>query len=296
MLVLERYGWRGPPEAGLARVVGSHGGWCRLVCDEADGAILARLKKGAFAHRASREGAAAGLERTVRCVAGRESERPIAGDFVDFEYNPHGESFVTGLRPRFSVLERRESGGRRRSQVLAANFDTLFVMTSLNADFSVPRVRRFLSLAAEGRGEARVVVVLSKTDLRKPDDDERIAALRAAAEAGGADFLAISCVAGEGLDDVRRHCGPGRTIALVGSSGVGKSTLLNALAGREVAAVGEIQEWSGRGRHTTAARTLTLLPDGTAAIDTPGVREVGVADDAPEPAARRAASHRWREK
>ena len=294
MTTLERYGWRGD-SAGVARVVGTHGGWLRLVCDEAGGAVLARKKKSAFASRSVSEVSSGFLKRTVRGETGASRIQPTTGDFVKFVHNPGGESTVTEVLPRFSVFERRDPAARRKSQILAVNFDVLFIMMSLNSDFSIPRVERFLSLA-ETVGKAEVAVVLTKTDLMRQEDTSRIDGLRRAVGAK-AEFLAISCLTGEGVEKAAAYAVPGATLALVGSSGVGKSTFVNTLAGEEIAATAEIQEWSGRGRHTTTARELFMLPSGAMVIDTPGVREVGTGDgDGIAFSAKDGCGHRWRMK
>ena len=265
MSIVERYGWRGAPEPGTGRVVRSHGDYCHVVCDESPGGpVVARTKKSAF----------------------RGLPPPMTGDFVRMRFNPAGESTVLEVLPRFSRFERRDPTSRRKAQTLAVNFDTLFVMMGLDGNFSPPRLMRYLALA-EGMGDAEAVVVLTKAD---------VAAVDAAAMEGlpKVETLRISSVTGEGLDGVRRFVRPGRTVALVGSSGVGKSSLLNALAGETVAATQEVQEWSGKGRHTTTSRELVMLPDGSMVVDTPGVREIGAPGEIDAVLAKGVSTHRWR--
>ena len=173
------------------------------------------------------------------------------------------------------------------------NFDALFVMMSLNEDFSPPRIARYLELA-DGMGEAEAVVVLTKADLAGPGAAE-MAALEEVV-AGRARILRISALTGEGMAAVMEYVRPRRTVALVGSSGVGKSTLLNTLAGEEVAATQEIQEWSGRGRHTTTSRELFRIPSGALVLDTPGIREIGRIGEEDALLAKGAYTHRWRAK
>ena len=163
---------------------------------------------------------------------------------------------------------------------------------SLNEDFSTARIDRYLTLA-EDIGEAEAVVVVTKVDLREDGDEEFLDELRATV-AGRAPILEISCRTGEGLDAVRAYARPGRTLAFIGSSGVGKSTLLNTLAGEEWAATQEIQEWSGKGRHTTTSRELALLPSGAMVIDTPGIREIGILGEAETVQVKGVATHRFR--
>lgn len=295
MTRLEQFGWRGESAAsGIARVVSAHGDYYHLVCNEAAGEILARRKKSAFAGKATKArlvaGKAANVETRTRGAA--ELPRPITGDFVRFRYNAQGESMITALLPRFSHFERKDPTARRTSQTLAVNFDTLFIMMSLNEDFSTARIDRYLTLA-EDIGEAEAVVVVTKVDLREDGDEEFLDEL-CATVAGRAPILEISCRTGEGLDAVRAYARPGRTLAFIGSSGVGKSTLLNTLAGEEWAATQEIQEWSGKGRHTTTSRELALLPSGAMVIDTPGIREIGILGEAETVQVKGVATHRFR--
>ena len=254
MTRIERFGWRHPVEPGIGRVVSAHGDYYRLVCNEADGVILARKKKSVFQFRKL-------ADRNCRPdTHNAGSLTPITGDFVRFRHNDRGESLITDVLPRFSHFGRRDPTARRQSQTLAVNFDALFVMMSPNEDFSLARVRRYLDLASD-IGEAEPVVVVSKADLLRDGDVARLDELRS--EVGdAARVLLVSSVDGTGMDQVEGYARPGRTLALVGSSGVGKSTLVNRLAGEEVQATQEIQEWSGRGRHTTTVRELVMLPSG----------------------------------
>lgn len=272
MTRIERFGWRGGVAPGIGRVVSAHGDYYHLVCNETEGEILARKKKSAF-----RAG---------------DAVPPMTGDFVRFVYNPQGESMITETLPRFSRFERKDPTVRRKAQTLAVNFDTLFVMMSLNENFSTARIDRFLTLAGD-RGGGEVVVVVTKADLREEGDGEFLDELRETV-AGRARILEISALTGEGMDAAREYERPRETLALVGSSGVGKSTFLNTLAGEEWAAVGDVQEWSGKGRHTTTSRELVMLPSGAMILDTPGVREIGFVGETEEFRAKGVSTHRWR--
>ena len=286
MTCIERYGWRHAVEPGIGRIVSAHGDYYRLVCNEADGAILARKKKSVFKFRKL-------ADRNCRPdTRNAGSLQPVTGDFVRFRHNERGESLITDVLPRFSHFGRRDPTARRQSQTLAVNFDELFVMMSLNEDFSLPRVRRYLDLAAD-MGEAEAVVVVSKADLLRDGDEARLDELRR--EVGdAARVLLVSAIDGTGMDEVADSARPGRTLALVGSSGVGKSTLVNRLAGEDIRATQEVQEWSGRGRHTTTVRELVMLPSGAMILDTPGIREIGMVGEAELIQAKGESTHRRR--
>lgn len=292
MTRLERFGWRGESVTGVARIVSAHGDYYHLVCNETGGEIIARKKKSAFSKRIETVKEKRGIKKVERGEIGREILKPITGDFVKFRYNPQGESMITEILPRFSHFERKDPTAKRKSQTLAVNFDTLFVMMSLNEDFSTARIDRYLTLA-EDMGEAEVVVVLTKMDLMEEGDEEFIDELVETID-GRARLLKISSLTGEGMDGVLEYAKEGRTLAFIGSSGVGKSTLLNTLAGEEWAATQEIQEWSGKGRHTTTSRELVILPSGAMIIDTPGIREIGMIGEEDEVRVKGEASHRWR--
>ena len=292
MTRLERFGWRGESVTGVARIVSAHGDYYHLVCNETGGEIIARKKKSAFSKRIETVKEKRGIKKVERGEIGREILKPITGDFVRFRYNPQGESMITEILPRFSHFERKDPTAKRKSQTLAVNFDTLFVMMSLNEDFSTARIYRYLTLA-EDMGEAEVVVVLTKMDLMEEGDEEFIDELVETID-GRARLLKISSLTGEGMDGVLEYAKEGRTLAFIGSSGVGKSTLLNTLAGEEWAATQEIQEWSGKGRHTTTSRELVILPSGAMIIDTPGIREIGMIGEEDDVRVKGEASHRWR--
>ena len=293
MTRIERFGWRGAVEPGIGRVVSAHGDYYHLVCNEAEGEILARKKKSAFGRmKTAAPDDMKGAKKSE--LQASEPLKPITGDFVRFRHNAQGDSMILEVLPRSSHFERRDPAARRTSQTLAVNFDTHFIMMSLNENFSTARIDRYLALAEDiGGGEA--VVALTKMDLRE-DGDEKFIDELVETIAGRAPLLMISALTGEGMDVVREYAKPGATLAFIGSSGVGKSTLLNALAGEEWAATQEIQEWSGKGRHTTTSRELVMLPSGAMVIDTPGVREIGMVGETDQVVAKGVSTHRWRRK
>jgi ribosome biogenesis GTPase len=210
-----------------------------------------------------------GERRVHPGAALRDEASPAVGDWVAVR----GELAVAVL-PRRSAFTRTVAGRRSSAQVVAANLDTVLVVDALAGAARLRRIERYLAVAW-GSG-ATPVVVLTKADLC---DDVAAAVARVAECALGVKVLAVSSVTGEGLDAVRAVVGPGRTAAMVGPSGVGKSSLANALAGRVVAGTREIRAGDGRGRHTTTARELHLLPGGGLLVDTPGMRELALSDD-----------------
>ena len=206
-------------------------------------------------------------------------EYPVVGDRVEITVNPYGDSLIQAILPRRTVFCRPDRGGHAdgfvktlQVQPLIANIDYVFIITSLNRDFSLNRIARYAAMAAAGG--AVPVAVLTKADLC-PDAAEMEA--KAAAVSKDLEAIAISSYTGYGLDRLRAYFRPGVTIALLGSSGAGKSTLVNTLAGREVMRTGGIREEDSKGRHTTTHRELIEL-DGVSFIDTPGLRELGMVD------------------
>ncbi len=201
------------------------------------------------------------------------SELPAVGDWVAARLpQGGGEALVHAVLPRRTAFVRKVPGHHAAPQVLATNVDSVLVVMGLDEDFSVRRLERFLALAWESR--AAPVVVLNKQDVCG-DLAEKLAVVRGMAR--DAPVYAASALTGAGLEPLRAYFGPRKTVALLGSSGVGKSTLVNRLAGAQVMETGAVLD-DGRGRHTTTRRELILLPGGGAVIDTPGLREVQLWD------------------
>ena len=197
-------------------------------------------------------------------------ELPAAGDWVALRLpQGDGEALIQGVLPRRSKFSRQAAGRATREQVVAANIDTVLLLVGMDNDFSPRRVERYLAAAWDSG--AAPVVVLNKMDLCA-DAAGRVAAVEEVAV--GVPVHAISALRGDGLEDIAAYCRPRRTVALLGSSGVGKSTLINALLGSDRLATAAVRAGDGRGRHTTTRRELIFLPGGGMVIDTPGMREL----------------------
>ncbi|MFT3710164.1 MAG: ribosome small subunit-dependent GTPase A [Archangium sp.] len=200
--------------------------------------------------------------------ADSQGELPAVGDWVAARIPEQGEALVHAVLPRRSAFVRKVAGENTEPQVLATNLDTVLVVMGLDRDFNLRRLERFMTLAWESK--AAPVVVLNKKDLAYDLDEQRA---DVEAMTRGAPIHVVSALNDEGLEPVRSLVGSGKTVALLGSSGVGKSTLVNRLLGAEVMTTGDVRD-DGRGRHTTTRRELIVLPGGGALIDTPGLREV----------------------
>ena len=198
---------------------------------------------------------------------------PTAGDFVMVNYIENGDSQITATLPRRTFFSRREPGPIPREQAVAANFDYVFIMQSLNQDFSPKRLERYLTLAWQSG--ATPVILLTKADLVEDYWDYLTQVERVAA---GVNIHVVSAHTGYGLPRLNAYLLPGTTVVFLGSSGVGKSSLVNALAGEEIMAVSAIREDDSKGRHTTTHRQLIRLKSGVMIIDTPGMRELGMWD------------------
>ncbi|MDP3173811.1 MAG: ribosome small subunit-dependent GTPase A [Phenylobacterium sp.] len=201
-----------------------------------------------------------------------DGDFPVAGDWVAAAARAsEGAATIHHLLPRSSAFVRKTAGDAAAGQVVAANADLAFLVASLNDDLNLRRIERYLALAWESG--AAPVVVLTKADLCA---DVATALGEVRSVAPGAEVLAVSSANGDGLDALTALLGAGRTAVLLGSSGVGKSTLVNALAGSELMATQAIREDDARGRHTTTHRELVRLPSGGLLLDTPGMRELGL--------------------
>ena len=198
---------------------------------------------------------------------------PTVGDFVLIQYNESGDSIIAKTLRRKTYFSRCDPTPGRDEQAVAANFDTVFIMQSLNFDFNAKRLERYATLAWQSG--AQPVIILTKADLMESFDKQLMEAETAAP---GVTVAAVSAKTGYGLALLSDYLKPGRTIVFLGSSGVGKSSLLNALYGEEAMEVSDIREDDSRGRHTTTRRQMVMLPCGAMIIDTPGMRELGMWD------------------
>lgn len=215
----------------------------------------------------------AAVSGRFRFDATEDAAFPAVGDWVVLDRTA-GPSIIRSVLPRRTALGRRPPADHgAQVQILAANIDTVFVMTSLDHDLNLRRLERYL--AAVWESGARPVIVLSKADVAADLVGPRVAVNSVAF---GVEVVVTSALRGTGMDDVRGLLVHGRTVAVIGSSGVGKSTLINALLGEERLDTGGVRENDSRGRHTTSRRQLLRLDRGLI-VDTPGIRELALADD-----------------
>jgi len=206
--------------------------------------------------------------------AQRREDYPAVGDWViiDRTSRSEGNAVIYGILPRKSKFSRKVAGQELEEQIIAVNIDTLFICMSLNNNFNLRRLERYLVMAWDSG--ATPVVLLTKADLcseveKMVEDVESVAY--------GVNCHVISALDNRGIDELNQYLGIGKTVAFLGSSGIGKSTLINLLVGKEKLATQEIRE-DGRGRHTTTHRELIVLPQGGVVIDTPGMREFHILD------------------
>ncbi|NQW03218.1 MAG: ribosome small subunit-dependent GTPase A [Acidobacteria bacterium] len=202
-------------------------------------------------------------------AAGRH-ELPAVGDWVALKYDAGGDqAVIRAVLPRLGKFSRKSAGAWTDEQVVAANIDTVFLVSGLDGDFNPRRIERYLTLARQS--QARPVVILNKTDLA---DDVAEAVALIVGMAPDVPVLAISAVDGQGFESLIPYLGVGMTVALLGSSGVGKSSIVNRLVGARVLPTRSVRESDSRGRHASVHRQMITLPGGGLVIDTPGMREL----------------------
>lgn len=210
------------------------------------------------------------ISGSMRFDAGDRSDFPAVGDWVGIEREKQkGRATIRALFSRKTKLSRKVAGRRNDEQVLAANVDTVFIVSALTQDLNLRRIERYAVLAWDSG--ALPVVLLNKADLA---GDATALVTEVQAAVPGVEVHALSCVTREGFKSLERHLVAGKTCVFLGSSGVGKSTLVNALLGEASQSTGPVRTADDRGRHTTTSRHLFVLPRGAIVIDTPGMREL----------------------
>lgn len=197
---------------------------------------------------------------------------PSIGDWVVIKTRQNEQTAtIHSILPRKSKFSRKTVGGRTSEQIVAANIDTAFLVSGLDNDFNLRRIERYLILTWESG--ANPVIILNKADACS-EIEQCVADVEAIAP--GVPLIVVSAVLNQGINELKNYIQPGLTVALLGSSGVGKSTIANLLMGEEIQPVQAVRRGDNRGKHTTTHRELFVLPDGGLMIDTPGMREIQI--------------------
>lgn len=243
---------------------------------KSDGAIarVTAVNKDRYLVRNEQNEVQAELTGKLLFSADSGKDLPCVGDWVLVQYFNEGAlAIIHDLIPRKTFLRRKSAGKKVEHQMIASNIDAAFIIQSCDFNFNLRRMERYLVMTNEGKVEP--VILLSKSDLVSAEDlEKRVAEIRQARI--NTRVIAFSNKTSSGLDSIEQSLEKGKTYCLLGSSGVGKTTLLNHLLGREVFETNPVREKDGRGRHTTSRRQMTVLDNGALLIDTPGMREVGM--------------------
>lgn len=258
---LQQWGW----DARLAALFAPHSGSLQ------PGRVLSE-HRGGYVVATGQTEIEAGVSGRYRHEAASAEEFPAVGDWVALEVADNGESgVIQALIPRRTRFLRQGRGDGLTAQVVAANVDTVLLVAGLDHDFNLRRIERYVTLAWSSGADP--VIVLNKADLC---DDVPGRMADVASVAPGVPVRVLSALARTGLDSLTPLLEAGKTIALIGSSGVGKSTIVNALLGWDRQSTGAVREGDQRGRHTTTMRELVVTPSGALLLDSPGMRSVGM--------------------
>ncbi len=206
--------------------------------------------------------------------AQKREDYPAVGDWAVIDVLPDNKAVILATLPRRTILK-KQYNDKHDAQIIAANIDTAFIVESMDRDYNLNRFERFLVLVSEGK--IRPIIVLNKTDLiSKAELESRIIQIKD--RCNDIEIICSSTVKEQGLNDMSNHIIRGKTYCFLGSSGVGKSSLINKLLGKDTIKTGEINFDTERGRHTTTTREMYFLENGGIVIDNPGTREVGIAN------------------
>ena len=236
-------------------------------------ARVVEQSRGIYRVRSAQREYAAQIAGKIRYLAQARKDFPAIGDWVAIAPTKESQAQIECILPRKTKLSRKVAGREISEQIVAANVDTVFVVSSLNREFNLRRIERYLTLVWDSG--ALPVVLLNKADLCA-DAGAQIAEMENIAP--GIPVFLLSALQGTGIESVRNHISRGQTAAFVGSSGVGKSTIINALSGATSLRVQPVRQDDDRGRHTTTSRQMVFLPGGGIVIDTPGMRELQLWD------------------
>ncbi len=257
---LSEFGWNESWAAQVAKLGDTRGVPARVISEHRD-RYWVHAEKRDYSARVSGQ---------IKHRATSADDFPTVGDWVVIE--PRGDekhAVILNILPRQTKFSRKTVGKRTVEQVIAANLDLVWIISSYDFDLNPSRLERYITLVVESG--AKPVLLLTKADLSE-DPEVTVSSLRQ--RLGDIPIHAVSTITDLGVSTVRKYIKKGTTIALLGSSGVGKSTLINHLAGSDVMQTAPVREKDGKGRHTTTHRELILLPDGGLLLDTPGMREI----------------------